>query len=449
MNTLAERSNRWTGLATLGIMALLLAIPFAAARLNGEAFVCGDGFTPMAILLMAEIGAVALAVVAWSVAEGKWQPAKWVRQIAQERTAILIALALVSLPFLIAALTGTSVCERGKAFFWQSILIETFILAIMAISYNLLFGFTGVVSFGHAAFFGVGAYAVGILATHYGLPFWSAVLATLALGVIIALIMGVVGLRLKGLYFAMFTLAFAEVLYLLASNRIMVDLTGAEDGLTYAAAIPDLLNATKNRLFMYYFVLSFLILSYMIVHRLMHSPTGRVLNAIRDNENRAQMLGYNTFHYKLIATVMSGLIATTAGLLMGIFNKGANTGHLGVGRTVDALLQTIIGGMGTFAGPVVGTFGLHLLRQALLDASVTLGETTIEIGRNWALILGVIFVLAVLAFPQGLVGTFQGRRLYTLGGRLRWLGLRQNPVVEKSKQPEQVDPSISEHVTHP
>jgi branched-chain amino acid transport system permease protein len=176
---------------------------------------------------------------------------------------------------------------------------------------------------------------------------------------------------------------------------------------------------------MYYLVLGFLILAYLVVRLLMHSPTGRVLSGIRDNENRAQMLGFNTFHYKLIAMVVSGLIATTAGLLMGIINKGANTGNLGIGTTVDALLQTIIGGMGTFAGPVVGAFGLRLLQEGLRDASLTLGETTLEIGRNWALILGVIFVLAVLLFPQGLVGTFQAKRLYTLDGWLRWLGIRR------------------------
>jgi branched-chain amino acid transport system permease protein len=303
------------------------------------------------------------------------------------------------------------------------VLIETFILAMMAISYNLLFGFAGVVSFGHAAFFGVGAYTAGVLTLKFGWAWGPAILATLVFGLLIALIMGVVGLRLKGLYFAMFTLAFAEVLFLLASNRIMTDITGAEDGLIYE--VPEFLNATTNRLFVYYLVLALMIASFILVRRLMHSPTGRVLSAIRDNENRAQMLGYNTFHFKLIAMLLSGLIATLSGLLLGIVNKGANAPLLGVGVTVDALLQTIIGGLGTFAGPVVGAFGLHLLEFLLRDLKVPVGETTLDIGTNWALFLGAIFILAVLAFPQGIVGTIQSRRLNTLDGWLRWLRLRR------------------------
>lgn len=419
----AYRADRPAGLVILGVLLLLIAIPFAMAQVGGEDMVCAKGATPLSTLLMVELGIVTAGALALG-AMGNRITNTWLTPLVRDRWNIVAATALIAMPFMIAAFTETGVCPRGGiAFFWESILIEMFILAIMAVSYNLLFGFTGVVSFGHAAFFGIGAYTAGILTRHFEWAWLPAVAATLALGVLVALIMGVVGLRLKGLYFAMFTLAFAEVLFLLAANRIMVDLTGAEDGLTFD--VPDILNSTSNRLFVYYMVLALFVVSFIIVRRLMHSPTGRVLSAIRDNEARAQMLGYNVFHYKLIAMVISGLLATLAGLLMGIANKGANPGLLGVGTTVDALLQTIIGGLATFVGPIVGAFSLHLIAHLLRDTVLTFGETTIDIGKSWALVLGVIFILAVLAFPQGIVGTAQLKRLHTLDGWLRWLRIRR------------------------
>jgi branched-chain amino acid transport system permease protein len=390
----------WATYATGGALLLL---PLMIALIGGEAAYCAGGMSPVGWVLLAEIAVLGIAALVLQFAPLGDNPL--LAHLKQASWGLLAVVVLVALPFLIAAQTETSACERGRAFFWQSILIEMFILGIVAVSYNLLFGFTGIVNFGHAVFYGTGAYLVGILMEKLGTPFGVAILVTLLAGALIALIMGVVGLRIKGLYFALFTLAFAEVFFILSRNRLLVNITGAEDGFTFA--VPDMFNTTQNRLFYYYMVLVILVVCYVLVRRLMTSPTGAVLNAIRENEDRAKMLGYNVFHFKLIAFTVSGVMATLAGVLRGVANKGASPNLLGVGVTVDALLQTIIGGAGSFAGPLVGAFSLHLTEHFLRDASITLGATTIEIGRYWALILGVIFVLAVMVFPQGVVGTYK------------------------------------------
>jgi branched-chain amino acid transport system permease protein len=394
------------------------------ARLHSasESVFCQEGLNPMGLILMVETGLLLVAQVALTVLGDRIGTAG--RAIRQQGWYVLAVMVLVALPFFVGWRTESSVCERGKAFFWQSVFIEAFILAVLTISYNLMFGFTGVVSFGHAAFFGMGAYTVGLLMKHLAWPWWAAILATLAVGVLIALIKGFVGLRIKALAFAMFTLAFAQVFFILSGNRLLVNLTGAEDGFTFD--VPDFLNATKHRLFYYYLALAVLLISYWLVRRLMNSPTGRVISAQFSNEDRARMLGYNTFYYKLIAIVLAGIMATTSGILRGIVNKGASPNLLGLAFTVDPLVMTIIGGQGTFLGPVVGAFGLHLVEHLLLDAVVTIGSVQVNIGSSWALILGIIFIVTVLVFPQGIVGTWLVRRLHTADGWRRLLRIKKD-----------------------
>lgn len=240
---------------------------------------------------------------------------------------------------------------------------------------------------------------------HLGWPWWAAVLASLALSILIALIKGFVGLRIKGLYFALFTLAFAQVFFILAGNRLLAPLTGAEDGFTFE--VPEFLNLTRNRLFFYYLTLTLLVAAFLIVRRLMESPTGRVLLAVRDNESRAQMLGYNTFYFKLIAIVVAGLLANGAGILRGLALKGASPEVLGLDYTMTPLIMTLVGGQATFIGPVLGAFGLHLLEDTLRDTVIKVAGLEINIGERWALILGLIFILIVIVFPYGIVGTLQ------------------------------------------
>jgi len=418
--TAPGRSNTFWA---VGLLAAFLLIPYWAAALTGqpaaeatgllrwhtaaESVYCKDGLTPTGAILLAE-----LAVLLVGVLLAHWRPG-WLGPAAnllRKDGWLLCGIALlIVIPFAIAAQTDTSACTRGRAFFWESIFIDVYILAILAISYNLLFGFAGVVSFGHAAFFGLGAYSVGIFMKLLDWPWWQAIVGSLLIGVLVAVIKGVVGLRIKGLYFALFTLALAQVFFLLAGNRLLTEITGAEDGFTFS--VPDWLNTTRNRLMLYYVALMLLVLSYALVRRLMNSPTGKVLLALRENEGRAQMLGYNTFHFKLIAIILSGLLATGAGVMRGLALKGANPEVLSLTYTFDPLLMTLIGGQGTFLGPVVGAFGIHLTEQALRDSVFTLGGVEFNIGERWALILGVLFVISVMIFPHGIVGTWRQRSL--------------------------------------
>lgn len=416
MRPLPYWSKSVLGLLVIGLLAL---IPYTVAAVTGvpeaglsglaalhsaaESVYCAKGLTPTGTLLMLEVGLLAAMILAAHWGGGRLGDVG--KLIQREGWYWLAVLALITLPFVIGWRTESSICTRGKAFFWEAVYVDVFILAILAISYNLMFGFTGVVSFGHAAFFGMGAYGVGLFMRHLSWPWWLAVLACLVIGVLIALIKGAVGLRIKGLYFALFTLAFAQVFYLLAGNRLLTDLTGAEDGFTFT--VPDWLNITQNRLFFYYFTLIALVAAYWLVRRLMHSPTGRVLSALRDNESRAQMLGYNTFYFKLMAIVLAGVMATGAGVLRGLALKGASPEVLSLTFTFDPLLMTLVGGQGTFLGPVVGAFGLHLTEDFLRDQVWTVGGVDVNIGERWALILGGLFVLSVMVFPYGFVGTLQ------------------------------------------
>ena len=431
--------SKANGLVPLLIVALFVLVPYLYAAITGtaeaglsglarwhnaaESVYCRPGVTPVTTILAAGLALVFASVLA---AHFVSRSNGVLAALKRNGWHLLALLLLVAIPFAIAWNTDSSVCDRGKAFFWESIFIDVFILAILAMSYNLMFGFSGIVSFGHAAFFGMGAYTVGLLMLRLEWPWWLAIISALLVGVIIALVKGFVGLRIKGLYFALFTLAFAEVFFLLAGNRILVDITGAEDGFTFD--VPDWLNVTQNRFLFYYMTLLVMALAFLVVRRLMNSPTGRVLSALRDNEERAQMLGYNTFYFKLIVIIIAGVMASGAGVLRALALKGVSPHVLGLSFTINPLLMTIIGGMATFAGPVVGAFALRLIEQYLRDNVITLGGAELNVGEHWALILGVIFVLSVLVFPYGVVGTWQIRRLNTIEGWQRWLRLKREPA---------------------
>ncbi len=426
------KTNTWLNPT---LLLLFILIPYLYAVVSGTAdpqlsgpaawhsaarsVYCAKGLTPVTLILLLEIITIFI-LLNISLVGGYFQ--SLTQALKHNGWHTLALMLLIAIPFFIAWNTESSVCSRGKAFFWQAIFIDVFILAILAISYNLLFGFSGILSFGHAAFFGMGAYTVGLLMLHLDWPWWLAVITALIVGVLIALFKGFIGLRIKGLYFALFTLAFAEILFLLAGNRILVNLTGAEDGFTFP--VPDWLNITKNRLFFYYMVLLILVFAFLLVRRLINSPTGRVLTAMNDNEERAQMIGFNTFQFQLIALVIGGILASSAGVLRALALKGVSPNVLSIDFTMAPLLMTIIGGMATFAGPVVGAFGLRLTEQLLRDSVLTLGQVEINIGERWSLILGLIFILSVMVFPQGIVGSWQAKGLNRRAGWQRLFGRR-------------------------
>lgn len=425
-------NGRAAVLLPLTLLVLFVLVPYAFAAATGtpgeefsglagwhsaaESVYCQDGLTPVSYLLAVELAVAAILVLGAQFAGRRFPLLAALRAHGWYLLALFV---LITLPFFVAWQTDSSVCTRGVAFFWESILVEVFILAILAVSYNLIFGFGGVISFGHALFFGMGAYTVGLLMLHLAWPWWLAILSALVVSVLIALVKGFVGLRIKGLYFALFTLAFAEVFFILFANRLLVDVTGAEDGFSFS--VPDWLNMTQNRFSFYYMTLAVLVLTFLLVRRLINSPTGRVLRALRDNEERAQMLGYNTFHFKLIAIVVSGILAGSAGVLRGLALKGASPNVLGLDFTITPLLMTLIGGAATFAGPVVGAFLLRLLEQFLRDTVVTLGAVELDVGEHWSLILGLVFIVSVIVFPYGIVGTLRSG-YHRLLRENAWLG---------------------------
>lgn len=308
-----------------------------------------------------------------------------------------VVLALSLFPFALALLTGQSV-DGGTPKFWQGLMAQVFIWAVFAMSYDLLMGYTGILSFGHAMFFGAGAYVGAIGLTHLGWSLWQVVGAVLLISLLQGLLIGVVSLRVQGVYLTMVTLAFAQMFFILAEATDFRQWTGAEDGVTNVP-VPAWISPTDERLRFYFIALGFAVLSYLVLRRLVESPVGRVMVAIRENEPRARMIGYNTFAFKLIAVMVSGLLASLAGLMHALLNLNANSTMLGAATTINALLMTIIGGVGTLIGPALGAGVLQLMGYWLNSL----------VGPRWPLVFGTVFILIVLFFPYGLVGTWKLR----------------------------------------
>ncbi len=388
----------------LGWLAATWAPPLVVAGMTAfregrslDDVLCAPGATPFSVTGVAVLTALLLGVVG----ARRW-PEPWQGWVERHGWRLWTVSLLMLMPYVLAWLTRSSACRRGPAFFWESIFIETFILALLAVSYNLVFGFAGILSFGHAAFFGLGAYVTGLLMKHLGWNLFLSAAAALLTGALLGLFMSLVALRTRGLYFALFSLALAEVIHLLARNRILVHITGAEDGFVFA--VPAWINPVRHRLLFYYLALASLVAAFAFVYRLVLSPTGRVFLALRDNETRAQMLGFGPLGYKTFALVISGVLAAYAGVLRALLNKGASPNVLSLDFTMDPLLMTILGGTATFDGPVVGAFLLRFMEHLLRNARLRVGPWAVNLGEHWALLLGLLFIAAVLLFPQGLMG---------------------------------------------
>ena len=275
--------------------------------------------------------------------------------------------------------------------FYPIFLMKALCFALFAAAFNLLIGFAGLLSFGHAAFFGSASYVAAYAAKSWG---FSPLLAILA-GTIVAGIMGVafgwLAIRRKGIYFAMVTLALSQMVYFYALES---KYTGGEDGIQ---AVPrgDLFGVIdlNQPLVMYYFVLAVCLLGFGIVYRAIHSPFGEVLRAIRDNEPRAISLGYRTDRYKLLAFTLSATLAGLAGATKALVFQLASLTDVTWQMSGDVVLMTLIGGLGTIWGPVVGAF-----------ISITMENYLAELGSWVTVIQGTIFVVCVLAFRRGIVG---------------------------------------------
>ena len=319
--------------------------------------------------------------------------------------ALLIVLALlVLMPFVIGVLDGQSIAgvltsKEGNSKFYQGLLIEIFILGIYAISYDLLFGVTGLLSFGHAMFFAVGAYMTGIALKTLHLSLLPTLGLVIVAGIAQALLFSIVLPRVKGITFALVTLGMASVFHIVIVSHELNPLTGGDVGLQNIPK-PVFLNPSAERLTFYFVALFALFAFYLIFRRFVNSPTGRVCTAIRENEDRAKMLGYNTFYFKLAALILSGITAALAGALQALYQPIVSPNSAGLGFTVAALLMILIGGVGTLSGALVGAAAYRLLDFFLNKA----------FGESSSFLLGVVYVVLVLFVPYGIVGTWQLRR---------------------------------------
>jgi branched-chain amino acid transport system permease protein len=271
-------------------------------------------------------------------------------------------------------------------------MMKALCFAIFACAFNLLLGFTGLLSFGHAAYLGAAAYATGWLVRSAGWPPELGVLGGVAVAALAGLVIGTIAIRRQGIYFAMITLAMAQMVYFVF---LQAPFTGGEDGLqgvprgTLFGLLP-----LASDLTMYYVVLAVFVAVFLFVIRVVHSPYGQVLKAIRENEPRAISLGYDVDRYKLLAFVLSTALAGLAGSLKTLVLGFATLSDAHWSLSGEVVLMTLLGGMGTFAGPVLGAFTIIGLQNFLAD----------RVGSWVTVIIGAIFVVCVVAFRRGFVG---------------------------------------------
>lgn len=302
---------------------------------------------------------------------------------------VLCVVALAAFPF------------AGSDFYIQMV-TRMMILAIFAMSLDLLQGVTGLVSLGHAAYFGLAGYALAFL-TPEAEPvslWWSLPLAVAGAG-LAALVIGFFVVRTHGIYFIMVTMAFAQMVYFLFfDNKVM----GGSDGLYINFRPGGGFFDLENKAQFYYATLALMLAVYAFLRRLLWSPFGRVLAGIRVNEHRMRAMGYGTFGYKLAAFSLAGALAGLAGYLWGAQTGFVNPELMGFHMSAHAVMMVILGGMGNFAGAAVGAFGFEYLLHTLKDLP-TLGG--FNLGKHWQLWIGLVIVLFIVFAPRGLLGLFQ------------------------------------------
>ncbi|PKU51544.1 branched-chain amino acid ABC transporter permease [Lysinibacillus fusiformis] len=278
------------------------------------------------------------------------------------------------------------------------LLTQIFIFGILAMSYDILLGYTGIVSFGHAMFFGIGAYTTAVMLKQMENTLFIFVLS-IVIGMVIAgfvsFLVGLLTLRLKSHFFAMLTLAFSGLFLVVAEKWRSV--TYGNDGFTFRA--PDIF---RDRMTFYFFVLASLVVIFLALHRFVNSPTGRLLIAVRENEQRTKSLGFNTLHYKVVASVVAGIVASFAGSLYAISLRFVNTSVMAMDITLDALLMTIIGGVGTLVGPLLGAAVIEYAQHALSGLA-----RDYPIFERWIIFFGILYILAVIFFPKGIIGSLR------------------------------------------
>ena len=326
---------------------------------------------------------------------------------------VMLFLALALAPFLFPGVKAMDVAAK------------ILIFLVLVASFDLLLGFTGIVSFAHTMFFGIGAYGIAIASTRLG-PTWSALglglLGAMGVSLVLSLAVGLFSLRVRAIFFAMITLAVASAFQTLASQ--LSDLTGGEDGLTFK--MPDVISPSHEfsetpfwgvnldgKLLAYYLLFVVALVLFLALLRIVNSPFGRVLQAIRENEFRAEAIGYKVVLYRTTSSVLSAMFACFAGAMLAVWLRynGPDT-SLSFEIMMDVLLIVVIGGMGTIYGAAIGA-ALFMFAQSYLQDLLRLGSesaaglpwlSALLSPDRWLLWLGVLFVLSVYYFPTGIVG---------------------------------------------
>jgi branched-chain amino acid transport system permease protein len=331
---------------------------------------------------------------------------------------ILVALALA--PFLFPGTRSVAVAARICIF------------VVLAASYDVLLGYTGIVSFAHTMFFGLGAYGVAIALAKLGVG-WDSLLLGAASGILLAAVLataiGLLSLRVRAIFFSMITLAVASFAQILATQ--LRDLTGGEDGLTFSVprmltpafrllADPVLGVRIDGRVVTYYLIFAVALVLFLLMLRLVNSPFGRVLQAIRENEFRAEALGYRVVVYRTFASAIAAAIAAVAGVLMALLLRyNGPDATLSFGIMIDVLLMVVIGGMGSLYGAVLGAVVIVMAQYYLQSLMGTAVEALAGVPLlpallhpdRWLLWLGTLFVLIVYFFPAGIVGRLRASRV--------------------------------------
>ncbi|MBW2310574.1 MAG: branched-chain amino acid ABC transporter permease [Deltaproteobacteria bacterium] len=288
----------------------------------------------------------------------------------------------------------------------MSLMLEMMILSIFAMGYDICLGYTDQCSLGHSLFFGIGAYGIVLPVLHLNVGLWLAVLIALALTFAFAFLEGLISVRLSEAYFVIITAIFFFIFFLLALS--MTWLTGGDDGLSVQIPPVDLGFATfsiYNRLVNFYFVLFFLVVTYIILTRIVNSPLGRVFISIRENQERARFLGYNVFRYKLAAFVLSALFAGLSGALYAIRLRYGNADFFSFTWSVNPIVWSLLGGMGTLIGPCIGVVIMSLF-QYYVSAWWS----------QYLIIVGILIIIVLRVSPKGIVGYIKSKSEEALGG---------------------------------
>jgi branched-chain amino acid transport system permease protein len=283
---------------------------------------------------------------------------------------------------------------------FTALAVNILIYGLYALGFNLLFGYLGLLSFGHAALFGTGAYLCGMAIVHFGLPWYVGILTGVLSAVVMAALIGGLAIRTRGIYFAMVTMALSQCVFYLFYQA--VDWTGGENGLrginVREIGLFGLRLDFINPLTRYYVVASFVIVALFVLSRILASPFGAVIEAVRENEARARASGYNVTVTRLITFILSGGFCGLAGSLLALHLSIVPIEIMGIETSGTAVMMSLLGGMGTFFGPFVGA-AVYLTLENLVSLWTV----------HWQLIVGAIFVVCVLFFPAGIWGTILKR----------------------------------------